>query len=199
MVKSQVKTMTDLKKVPVLVINAAYEPALITTARRAFILLSKTDAQGHPIAVIEAFTDVSIHSGGNRPHLIPSVIRLTRYRHVPRRARVISRRGILTRDRHTCMYCGVQKGGFELTLDHIQPKSRGGPSSWENLVAACHPCNHRKANRTPEEANMKLIRRPLPFTVFSHRWVMRESAVDRPDWQPFLFYKNTTPQGEVVQ
>lgn len=182
--------MTDLRKTAVLVINAAYEPTALISGRRAFVLLAKE------AAVLEAVSEVEIHSG-RQAHLVPSVIRLVRYRRVPRRTRMISRRGILTRDHHTCAYCGAVKGGFELTLDHIHPRSRGGPSTWENLVACCKPCNHRKADRTPEEAGMKLLRKPLPFTVFSNRAILREAAVDNPVWQKYLFYRNDTPQ--VVQ
>lgn len=182
----------DLGKIVVLQLNAAYEPVAFVSARRAFVLLSKG------AAVMESVSEVQVRSG-HQAHLVPSVIRLSKYRRVPRRTRMISRRGILTRDKHTCSYCGKEKGGFELTLDHIVPKSRGGPSSWENLVSACQPCNHRKADRTPEEAGMKLLRKPLPYTVFSSRFILREAAVDREDWQRYLFYKNTTPQAEVVQ
>ena len=184
--------MTDLRKIPVLELNAAYEPCSIISARRAFVLLAKGAAE------MESVSEVEVHSG-HRLHLVPSVIRLTKYRRIPRRTRMISRRGILTRDHHTCCYCGKIKGGFELTLDHVTPKSRGGASDWSNLVAACQPCNHRKSNRTPEEAGMKLLRRPLPYTIFSSRAILRESAIDRPDWQRYLFYRNDTPQGEVVQ
>jgi 5-methylcytosine-specific restriction endonuclease McrA len=179
--------MIDLRKIAVLELNAAYEPTGIVSARRAFVLLAKG------AAVMEEVSEVQIRSG-RQSHLVPSVIRLTKYRRVPRRTRVISRRGILTRDHHTCAYCGKVKGGFELTLDHIIPRSRSGPSTWENLVACCQPCNNRKADRTPEEAGMKLLRKPLPYTVFSSRFILREAAVDREDWQRYLFYKNTTPQ-----
>lgn len=182
--------MIDLRKIPVLVLNAAYEPALIASARRAFILLAKG------AAVMEAVTEREIHSGGHRPHLVPSVIRLTKYRHIPRKTRIISRRGILTRDNHTCQYCGLVKGGFELTLDHIIPRSRSGPSTWENLVACCHKCNNRKADRTPEESGMKLARRPTPFTIYTNRFMLREAGVDRPEWKRYLFYENTTPQAQ---
>ncbi len=188
--------MTDLRKIPVLVINAAYEPALITSARRAFVLLSKTDDNGNPIAVMEDMSECRINGGR---WIIPSVIRLTRYRHVPRKTRDITRRGILARDQHTCMYCGKKGGAAGLTLDHIHPKSRGGQGSWENLVASCSPCNNRKANKTPEEAGMKLLRRPLPYTVFSSRFMLREAALNQPSWQRYLWYKNDTPQGEVIQ
>ncbi len=69
----------------------------------------------------------------------------------------VSRREVLKRDRHACQYCGATRN---LTLDHVLPRSRGGGNTWENLVTACEPCNTRKGNRTPQEANMVLRNKP---------------------------------------
>ena len=92
---------------------------------------------------------------------IPLVIRLVRYIKIPRRLRLpCSRRGVLTRDRETCQYCGVQPGRTQLTVDHVLPRSRNGQTTWENVVTACRECNHRKGGRTPEEANMVLATKP---------------------------------------
>ena len=85
-------------------------------------------------------------------------MRLTRYVRVPYRKVLLTRRNVLRRDGHRCVYCGATE---RLTLDHVLPKSRGGPDAWENLVAACTPCNNRKGNRTPEEAGMRMSRRPF--------------------------------------
>lgn len=90
--------------------------------------------------------------------LVPGVLRLHRavaYRIGQRRP---TRSLVLRRDRHRCQYCGTRSAA--LTLDHVLPASRGGPDTWENLVAACEPCNHGKADRTPAEAGMKLLTRP---------------------------------------
>jgi hypothetical protein len=94
--------------------------------------------------------------------VVPSAIRL--YRAVAYRLAGLrpSRHLVFKRDRHTCQYCGA-KG--ELTLDHVMPSSRGGQDTWENLVAACGPCNHGKANRTPEEAGMRLASKPRRFVA----------------------------------
>ena len=84
-----------------------------------------------------------------------------RYIKIPRRLRLpCSRRGVLTRDRETCQYCGSQPGRSQLTVDHVLPRSRGGLTTWENVVTACRDCNHRKGGRTPEEANMLLLSKP---------------------------------------
>src|SRR5438132_6759835 len=98
-----------------------------------------------------------------------SVILLTEYRHIPVERRSLSRKNILLRDHSTCQYCGRQFTPSELTLDHVLPRSRGGESTWDNLVACCKRCNHQKGNRTPEEARMHLIRRPRAFSLHVNR------------------------------
>lgn len=88
---------------------------------------------------------------------LPSVLRLRYYVHVRFQARTgVNRKAIFTRDGHRCQYCG----GVAENLDHIVPRSRGGTHSWNNVVASCRKCNTRKENRTPEEAGMRLRRRP---------------------------------------
>jgi len=90
----------------------------------------------------------------------PEVIVLTSYAGIGQRSVVFSRKNLFKRDKYTCQYCGVQPGPEELTIDHVMPKSRGGGSTWENCVLACIECNKRKANRTPDEAGMKLKKTP---------------------------------------
>ena len=89
------------------------------------------------------------------------------YIHKPIHPKKISRQGVLFRDKNTCQYCGISSES--LTLDHIIPKSRGGKHTWENVVAACIKCNHKKAGSTPQEAKMKLInkaKKPKNVTQF---------------------------------
>ena len=138
----------------VLVLNASYEPLNIVSVRRAVVLLLKEKAE-----VVEA-TEQRLKS--ERWVLQrPTVIRLVQYVRVPRRmALPLTRRMILTRDNNTCQYCGKQPPRSHLTIDHVLPRSRGGEKTWENAVAACRTCNQRKGNRTPEEANMRLARKP---------------------------------------
>ena len=90
---------------------------------------------------------------------IPSSVVLKKYAHRPPRAidpAKASREGVLRRDKHLCAYCTHKA----TTWDHVLPRSRGGSDAWDNTVAACAPCNHRKADRTPEEAGMKLLWQP---------------------------------------
>ncbi|GIL16150.1 MAG: HNH endonuclease [Chloroflexota bacterium] len=138
----------------VLVLNASYEPLNIVSVRRAIVLLLKEKAE-----LIET-AEAKIRAE-RMQFDVPLVIRLVAFVPIPRRLPLpLSRRTVLARDLYTCQYCGTQPGRNELTLDHILPRSRGGATSWENVVTACGPCNRRKGNRTPDEANMRLLSTP---------------------------------------
>jgi 5-methylcytosine-specific restriction endonuclease McrA len=166
---------------PVLVLNSTFEPIHVTAVRRALILMLKGVAQ------VEESTHALVHSAANA-HAVPSVIRLLSYRHIPQQSRALSRKNILLRDRNTCQFCSKQLSSSELTLDHVLPRSRGGPSSWENLVACCYDCNNRKGDRTPEEAGIRLQRRPRPFTLHTSRQLMRLIGRHDEKWRKYLFY-----------
>lgn len=166
---------------PVLVLNASYEPINVCAARRALILILKG------VASAEEQAPAHVHSF-NRLTALPSVIRLLEYRRIPQQSRALSRKNILLRDRYTCQYCYRILPSIELTLDHVQPRSRGGGSSWENLVACCHPCNNRKGSRTPEEAGMKLAKAPRPFSLHTSRHLMRMLGNTDARWRKYLFY-----------
>ena len=166
---------------PVLVLNATYEPINVTAVRRAMVLLLKGVAQAEEVHGSE------VHSAANA-HKVPSVIGLLAYRHIPQQSRALSRKNILLRDRNTCQFCGRIFPSAELTLDHVVPRSRGGRSSWENLVACCYRCNNSKGDRTPEEAGFKLARRPRPFTLHTSRQLMRMIGHRDERWRKYLFY-----------
>lgn len=166
---------------PVLVLNASFEPINVCAARRALVLILKG------VASAEEHTPMQVHSSRNALRL-PSVIRLHDYRRIPHQTRSLSRKNILMRDRYTCQYCQKVLPAGELTLDHVMPRSRGGATSWENLVACCHPCNNRKGNRTPEEANFRLLRPPKPFSLHTSRHLMRLLARSDEQWRKYLFY-----------
>lgn len=170
----------NLIKRPVLQLNAALEPVRIITVKRALILLTKGKA------AVELATDKEIYPG----IFVPSVIRLLVYKRVPIRMQILSRRNIHVRDGYRCGYCGNKFRGEDLTLDHIIPKSKGGKNSFENLISACKRDNHRKADRTPLEANMPLLFRPLPSSVHSSRFLLRSVAIETKEWERFLFHDN---------
>jgi 5-methylcytosine-specific restriction endonuclease McrA len=137
----------------VLVLNATFEPINVCTVRRAAVLVLKEKAE-----VIER-SDGALRSERLRMER-PTVIRLVTYVRVPRDAhrRKITRKAVLARDSWTCQYCGSRKPG--LTVDHVIPRSRGGESVWENIVASCASCNRRKGNRLPREIQMHPRTRP---------------------------------------
>jgi hypothetical protein len=134
-------------------------------------------------AVVELATNKLIYPG----IYLPSVIRLVAYKHVPLRMQVTTRRNILVRDGYRCQYCGEKFRGGDLTLDHVIPRSQGGKNSWENLVACCRKDNHRKADRTPEEAGMPLKRRPLPASVHTGRFILRSMGLAVNEWGRYLY------------
>jgi 5-methylcytosine-specific restriction endonuclease McrA len=166
---------------PVLVLNASYEPVNICAARRAVVLVLKG------IAAPEEMSPHLLHAS-RQVYPVPSVIRLLEYRRIPHQTRALSRKNIMMRDRYCCQYCHRAGGASDLTLDHVIPRSRGGDTSWENLVASCHQCNNRKGNRTPEEAGMKLARMPRPFSLHTSRHLMRLLARGEDQWRKYLFY-----------
>jgi 5-methylcytosine-specific restriction endonuclease McrA len=166
---------------PVLVLNASYEPINVCAARRALVLVLKGVASAEETSAQHLRSSRSIFR-------LPSVIRLLEYRRIPHQARALSRKNILMRDRYTCQYCQRAMPSSDLTLDHVIPRSRAGETSWENLVACCHHCNNRKGNRTPEEAGLKLLRQPRPFSLHTNRHLMRLLARSDVQWRKYLFY-----------
>src|SRR6201984_1966603 len=130
----------------VLVLNATYEPINVCTVRRAVVLLLKAKAELVERGLSELHSETSTLAR-------PVVIRLVSYVNVPRDAhrRKITRRAVFARDSWPCQYCGSRSN---LTVDHVIPRSKGGSSSWDNIVASCAPCNRRKGDRLPRQAGM---------------------------------------------
>ena len=136
----------------VLVLNQNYEPLNVCNLPRAFRLVF-----GEKAEVIEY--DHQVIRTPRTEYRAPSVIRLQYLIRRPRPRVKLSRREVFARDRHTCQYCGRQ--AHDMTLDHVMPRHRGGGHTWENLVTACKPCNHRKGGKTLEEARLHLLRQPF--------------------------------------
>ena len=160
-----------------LVLNASYEPINVCTIRRATVLVLKDRAE-----ILEQ-GEWALHSESlTLPQ--PVVIRLVTYIKVPRDAhrRKITRRAIFARDRWACQYCGSERSS--LTVDHVVPRSKGGLSTWENIVTCCAPCNRRKGDRLPKHADMhpRVVPKPPPATIFVH--VATPRVPDQ--WQRYL-------------
>jgi len=138
---------------PVLVLNQSYEPLNLCRVRRAVTLIFYGKAE-----VVENSRGV-LHSA-TRVFEIPSVIRLVYLVKRPRFQRKLNKFEVFNRDKYICQYCGRQVR--ELTLDHVIPRRLGGEHSWENIASACKVCNRGKGGHTPQEAGMKLLRKPTP-------------------------------------
>ncbi len=165
----------------VLVLNKLYMPIHIVSARRAFALLCREVAEVLAFederfetydfegwcelsALREAFGEDDGHDYVRAVSFeirVPRIVRLLLYDRLPERAVKFNRRNIYARDESLCQYCGKRFPTSELTLDHVVPRSRGGGSTWTNLVCCCVACNTRKGGRLPREVGLKLIRKPF--------------------------------------
>jgi 5-methylcytosine-specific restriction endonuclease McrA len=163
---------------PVLVLNLGYEPLNVCRARRAIVLIEQQKAE-----MLE--NGAGFVRSADRVFAVPSVIRISAMVRRPDRTNhKLTRMEIFRRDQYTCQYCGKQSR--QLTLDHVIPRYRGGPHTWENIVSACIPCNRGKAGRTPKEAGMRLFPQPVPphdggrFFIYDHHKDIRQ------EWKKYL-------------
>jgi 5-methylcytosine-specific restriction endonuclease McrA len=164
-----------------LLLTQGYEPIQIISWQRAITLLALDK-----VDVVEEY-DTQIRAVSIAMQ-IPAVVRLRKA--VRRHAKPVkfSRVNIYARDNHRCQYCGVTCSVDELTYDHVVPRSKGGQTTWENIVSACYACNRLKANRTPREAGMKLLKVPTrPSWMPSVQ--IRVSASSVPDaWRDYVYW-----------
>ncbi len=162
----------------VLLLNQSYQPLMTVGAKRA-IILSFTDK----VEVLERYVD-QVHSV-SLSIFVPSVLRLKDYVKFNQKRIPLSRKNILKRDGHVCQYCD-SKTNF-MTVDHIVPKDKGGGDSWENLVAACIPCNTKKGNKLLKDINMNLLKKPkAPSILFN---LQNDLSNAQNSWKPYLFMK----------
>ena len=132
-------------------LDSSYRPVEIISATDAFGMVYMGRAN-----IIEVYEDICFNSvSGSYP--IPCVISLNRFVRLNKSPLRCNKRNVLWRDRNTCQYCRQILPAEKLTLDHVTPKSRGGPKSWDNIVACCHKCNQLKGNRLPQEAGVSWL------------------------------------------
>lgn len=160
----------------VLVLNANFEPINICNTRRALGLMMT----GKATLVLNGRGEIRTVS---QTYPRPSVIRLEKMVRRPRPRVKLTKREILRRDNYTCQYCGFQTS--HLTIDHVIPRRLGGHHDWENLVAACPACNHRKGGRTAEQAQMHLLHIPTEPPTSALYIFSRHIGPNR-DWLPFI-------------
>ncbi len=179
----------------VLVLNRSFVPVNITTVKRAFCMLY----QGIARAVDEEFKtfdfkswselSVSVHDETIRTVdkviKIPRVILLVTYDRLPKRHVRFSRLNVFARDNNTCQYCGKTFPRSELNIDHVIPRSRGGLTTWENVVCCCISCNRQKGGRLLHEAGMRLIRKPVKPRWTPYAQLSLKNIIYK-EWLPFL-------------
>lgn len=162
-------------KEKVLILNQDFSAIAVCTVHKAFLLVYLDKAE-----LINKADNCFLRTV-DKAFPVPSVIRLQRYVRVPYHGISLSRHNVLRRDNYSCQYCGAVKN---LTLDHLLPRSRGGETNWQNLVTACMRCNTRKGDRTPEEAGLKLIRKPVRPTLQS--FLQLHLNTHNQDWGIYL-------------
>jgi 5-methylcytosine-specific restriction endonuclease McrA len=171
--------MRNVLERPTLVLNRNWQPVGVAPVARALVMLWNDVARvvepdEYRLYTWDDWVERAPEPGAPciraaRLRLaVPEVVCLAHYDRLPGQAVTFSRRNVAKRDHHTCQYCGTQPGWEAITVDHVVPRSQGGVSSWTNCVAACVKCNARKADRTPDQAGMRLRKRPK-----------------RPEWKPF--------------
>ena len=189
---------SDALAASVLVLNRLYMAVHVVGARRAFGLLYRDIAEVIHLEEgkfanydFESWREISeLRAESKRPNedwiravnfeiQVPRVIRLLSYERLPKRSLPLNRQTILARDGHRCQYCGRRHPASQLSVDHVRPRSLGGRTTWDNVVCACLACNVKKGGRTPKEAHMRLVRKPV-----------------RPKYSPLLALKLRNPKYE---
>jgi 5-methylcytosine-specific restriction endonuclease McrA len=164
--------MAKILNRPTLVLNRNWQPVNVAPVARALVLVWNESARvvdprdyqlygWQDWSVLKPAEGEAFIQAIRLRLRVPEVIVLAQYDRLPSAAVSFSRRNIFKRDHYTCQYCGSQPGGEELTIDHVVPRSQNGQSTWDNCVLACVACNKRKADRTPQEARMKLRGQPV--------------------------------------
>ena len=179
----------------VLVLNRTFMPIHVTSVRRAFSLVYQDAARAvneryetfdfASWTSLEVTLDMDIIGTANGPIRIPRVIVLASYDRIPKRHVRYSRINVFARDKYTCQYCGVKPPRAELNLDHVVPRSHGGRTTWENVVCSCVHCNRRKGGRTPEQARIRLRKKP-GRPAWSPMANLHGAAMRYHEWRPFL-------------
>lgn len=160
-----------------LILNQNYEAVSVTDTTKAFLLVFLDKAE-----LLEIYDEHMLNTISTS-YPMPSIIKLKRYISIPYRNILLSRKNVIKRDNHRCQYC--HSIAPDLTVDHIIPKSLGGQDTWENLTTACHRCNHKKGNRTPEQAGMMLLSKPFKP---NHVLFLRQNVAKvHEKWKPYLF------------
>jgi len=161
----------------VLVLNLDHSPVAVVTAQKAIVLCLMEKAN-----CLSTYSLLKIRTV-SRTFEYPAVIRLNDYKNIPFKGVLLNRNNLFRRDHGECQYCGSTK---QLTIDHVIPRSKGGKSSWTNLVTACHRCNVNKGDKSPDQVGLHLQREPFRPTLsfFLSEYAERKAT----EWLPFLSF-----------
>jgi len=163
-----------------LVLNASYEPLQVVGWQKAIILWfqGKVDILEHHDQFVRSV---------RMTFQVPSIIRLRTYVNVHQKPSLrFSRENVYLRDNYECQYCGLKFSIKDLTLDHVIPVSRGGPKDWKNIVTCCRLCNQKKGNRTPQEAHMPLLKKPVKPRALPHMEIIIQVHNAPESWKTYL-------------
>jgi len=181
-----------------LVLNRLYFPVHIISWKAAMSLLYTGKATAIDVDYVvydwDNWIEFTKNQNGNYCYAhsakyrvaIPDILILQDFANVPRREIKYSRENVFHRDGYVCQYCGKKFKRDDLTIDHVVPKSHGGSNNWDNIVSSCEPCNAKKADRTPGQANMHLMHPPSEPQWYSPLQKVAERGVLRPNWSKFL-------------
>ena len=159
-------------------LDSSYRPIQVIDSFDAFCMIYMGRAN-----LVESYDNMCIRST-HQSFPVPCVISLNRYVNVSKITLNCNRRNVFWRDRYTCQYCGKIYDEVELTLDHVTPKCKGGPKSWENIVTACKKCNQKKGSKLPHQAKMVPMRLPKAPSPYIFRTLGRENIHSK--WIPYL-------------
>ena len=159
-------------------LDSSYRPIQVVDSFDAFCMVWMGRAN-----LVEVYDGKYIRSA-HQSFPVPCVIAVKRYVKVSKISMKCNRRNVFWRDSYTCQYCANIFSENRLTLDHVTPRSKGGPKTWENIVTACHKCNQRKGDKLPHEANMIPIRTPKSPSPYIFHTIGRDSVSDK--WLPYL-------------
>ncbi len=190
--------MSSVLDTKVLVLNRSYLPIGLCTVKDAYRLSSQNvcDVLDKNLEPYDWLSWINLKVEDNTQSVgtvykrirVPRIVRLHDYNKIPDRVVRFNRTNIMVRDKYICQYCGTIYTASQLNMDHVRPRSRGGRTTWTNIVASCHTCNSRKADKTPREAHMTLIRRPLK-PKWSPRDIIGKRTKIYPEWQ--IFFQDT--------
>lgn len=172
-----------------LLLNASFEPLKIISWQRAIALWFE-----EKVEILESYVDFTLKSQSITMQC-PAVVRLVTFVKCHRNKVKFSRANVFGRDKHKCQYCGSAPGTEELTYDHVLPRSKGGRTEWTNIATCCIDCNKKKADRTPEQAKMKLLSTPRKPDLRPESVIRMTLPVTPDEWLNYLYWNSSLQEG----